>query len=258
MNLRYVILGTALLLPVTLLSCDDSGSEAPTEATDEAAIDNPSFGQSSAGQAIRCFQGTGDGFESNGVCQMLSNIKNGANVSTFDGDENPNNNYAGIYPKKSAIKGKLLPRVNELEFHYAGGPPTGGAPRLSIPIDECRVENGYVGTVYPPPCQTDGVFTHDPFNPTSEQYAFIDANGCNKSKENDSEDPNDPYVDNAFVGEVDPGDDDTCTVNWKAETHPNWESFVAAHQFDRIAKDVETFVIIDQPGHYLLYGLQFR
>ena len=248
MNLKYLILGTALLLPVTLLSCDDSGSETPTEATtDEAAIDNPNFGQSSAGQKIKCFSGTQDAADGspgfNGLCRKLTNIKNGANVATFDDDADARNSYAGIYPAKSSIKGKLLSRVNEIEFHYAGGPPTGGAPRLSIAIDECLsvYENGGVGTGYPN-CTTDGNY---------DSFAFIDANGCNKS------DP-DPYVDNAFVGEVDPGDDDTCNVNHKGIDYPNWEAFVAAHPLDRIAKDQETFVIIDQPGHYLLYGLQFR
>ena len=227
---------------MTLLSCDDSGSETPTEVTGEAEVDNPNLNQSSAGEKIKCFSGTEDG-GFNGLCQKLSNIKNGANVATFDGDENPNNSYAGIYPAKSRIKGKLLSRVNEIEFHYAGGPPTGGAPRLSIAIDECRIvyENGETGTGYPN-CTTDGNY---------DSFAFIDANGCNKS------DP-DPYVDNAFVGEVDPGDDDTCNVNHKSIDYPNWEAFVATHPLDRIAKDQETFVIIDQPGHYLLYGLQFR
>ena len=238
MNLRYVILGTALLLPVTLLSCDDSGSETPTEATDEAAVDNPNLNQSSAGEKIKCFSGTEDG-GFNGLCQKLSNIKNGANVATFDEDVDPNNSYAGIYPAKSRIKGKLLSRVKEIEFHYAGGPPTGGAPRLSIAIDECL--GGYEGTTAPA-CTTDGNY---------DSFAFIDANGCNKS------DP-DPYVDNAFVGEVDPGDDDTCLVFHNGVSYPNWEAFVAANSYDRIAKDQETFVIIDQPGHYLLYGLQFK
>ena len=37
-NLKYVILGTALLLPMTLLSCDDS--KVPTEA----AVNDPADG----------------------------------------------------------------------------------------------------------------------------------------------------------------------------------------------------------------------
>lgn len=252
MNVRLLVTA-AMLAPVFLvLSCDESKS--PTEPdidqpVDE--IDRPSFttvGFGShwhdphiSGPKIYCFSGSADtranpeGGTFNGECKRFR-TKDGAEVNTFDGDELPSNAYAGIYPARNNIKGKLLRRVSELDFSYAGGAPSGGSPRFSIPIDECQVD--YVG-VTEVRCTTDG---------KTDGYVFADvteASGCNDG--------------DGFVGVLNGEDDETC--NWFYKDHPaypNWEAFATAHPDWKIARDAVPFVIVDQPGHYLLFMLDIR
>ena len=166
------------------------------------------------GDKILCFDGTTDG-GFNGVCKLTAR---GADLNTFDGDDNPNNNYAGVFPKKNRLAGVKLSKVKELSFSYAGGPPTGGSPRFSIAID------------------ADGDGTLDAF-------AFVDVNGCNDG--------------DGFVGTLDVIHDQTCTISYATETHSNWAAFAAAHPTARIARDQVTFAIDDQPGHYLLFKVRF-
>ena len=185
------------------------------------------------GSKVQCFSGTTDG-GFNGTCRRttLAN-RDLAELDTFDGDGDPSNAYAGVWAVPVNIRGKRLGDVQELRFSYAGGPATGGTPRWSVAIDE----NG------------NGRHEFDPFDPTSEQYAFADAQGCNDG--------------DTFVGTEDAEDDGSCTWSYKAETFPNWDSFAGAHPSYRIARlfsdgstgFVPAFVIIDQPAHYLVYQL---
>lgn len=249
MNLKYVILGTALLLPMTLLSCDDS--KAPTEVAvdDPAETDLPSlttvgFGSRYhdphiVGATVYCFSGNEDDpIAYNGDCKRFKS-KDGVEVNTIDGDELPSNAYAGFYGKKNLIAGKLVGRVKELDFAYAGGGPSGGSPRFSIPIDECLPEDGYVGDVTVEPCTTDGKW---------DQFIFADvteSSGCNDG--------------DGFVGILNGEDDETC-IWYLGGTIPfaNWAAFAAAHPDWRIATDTPPFAIVDQPAHYLLFKWDVR
>lgn len=240
MKIKHLMLSGVLLIPAMLLplaSCDDSN--APTSpAVDQptAGNDGPSLAtqrtgarvhdaRSEAGQKIRCFSGGQDtrddpqieGGPFFGECYRFK-TRDGAELVTFDADANPNNNYAGVYPADNRIKGKRIGSVRELDFSYAGGPPSGGAPRFSIPIDEDA-------------------------NGTTEAYAFTDANGCNDG--------------DGFVGTIEADDDPTCLISYKAETFANWKAFVTAHPTYRIARAI-TFVIVDQPAHYILWKVDIR
>jgi hypothetical protein len=144
------------------------------------------------GNKLQCFQGMGDGFGSNGTC-LLGEA--GAVINTTDGDENPNNNYAGVYIQNSNLDGKLIGDVNKLAFSYSGSGAAGGSPRISIPIDE----------------DGDG---------TTEAYAFIDTGGCNDGDANS--------------GTLDAINDASCTVAY-GSLYENWAAFVAANPTYRIA-----------------------
>jgi hypothetical protein len=263
MRRRHLILSAALAIPAMLLplaSCDDS--KAPTEtAIDEPAvdgIDSPSFttvGFGSfwhdphiKGAKVRVFDGTTDtekgesGDCGGSPCQYGGNTKrfrstDGAEVNTL-GSTAKDGAYGGIYAAENKIKGKLVGRVSELDFSYAGGGPTGGSPRFSIPIDKCEVANGDVG-IAPAPCTTDGDWDYFIFADVTE------SSGCNDG--------------DGFVGVLNGEDDETCTwYEGGTIPHANWQAFVAAHPKDRIARNAVPFVIVDQPGHYLLFMLDIR
>jgi hypothetical protein len=142
-SFQVVVVSSLALFAV---ACQESAARltAPDDGAALAAI------PAESGNKLQCFQGTGDGYGSNGTC-TLSN--NGAVIDNNDGDADPNNNYGGVYVANSNLDGKLLSTVNKLSFSYSG-PATGGSPRISLPID------------------VDG-------DGTMDGYLFIDSNGCN-------------------------------------------------------------------------------
>lgn len=157
---------------------------------------------------LLCFDGTTDG-GFNGHCTLTNN---GATLNTIDGNEDPNDAYAGVYYATSNLSGKALTAVNptSVSFTYAaaaGTTASGGSPRVSIPIDT-------TGT---------GATT---------AYAFADTLGCNTGSAN-----------NGTLSLADP----TCTIAYGSESQPNWASFVAAHPTWKISSSIP-FVIVDQPG----------
>ena len=83
-----------------------------------------------------------------------------------------------------------------------------------------------------------------------DAYAFIDVNGCGS----------------ATVSTKAPG----CTVNYKSEVQPNWNTFAAAHPTWRLARKEQVgtkpngnpeydstmpFIIADVQGDYLVHGI---
>ena len=133
--------------------------------------------------------------------------------------QGPNGSYAGVTQGPNYIKGRLLKDVVNLGFSYAGGPHVGGAPRLSVPIDH----------------NNDG---------TWDSFAFMDAPGCNNGDE--------------FVGRLSGRSDNTCGVNNQGVDYPNWSAFATAQPLYRIAKNAVTFIIVDQPAHYLIWKVQIN
>lgn len=248
-----LMLGAALVL----VSCSDS-AQAPTDPAErpgsispkafnpaikvqpsEARLDvttlatsamhdpKPSFSR------LQCFSGTTDGEQGGvtygGTCRRTTlDNRDLAELYTLDGD--PDGSYAGVWASPVNIRGKRLGDVQELSFSYAGGPPGGGSPRWSVAIDENA--NG----------RHDG----------DEAYAFADVNACNDG--------------DSFVGSEDAEDDGTCGWFYKAESFPNWDSFAGAHPTYRIARlhadgstgFIPAFVVMDQPGHYLVYRFEVR
>jgi hypothetical protein len=102
---------------------------------------------------LTCFDGTTDGF--NGVCTMQGKGARGpATLNNNDGDDNPFNNYSGVFVDNSTMYGTAIGDVSQLSFKYSGDAATAGSPRFSIPIDT----NG------------DG---------TTEFFAFVSALTCN-------------------------------------------------------------------------------
>lgn len=182
-----------------------------------------------AGQLLFCLdgdEGAGPGFNGEGT-RFRNDM--GCELNAMDGDLNPNNNAAFAVPRQNRISGKRLTAIQRLDFFYAGGPAIGGNPRLSIPIDD------------------DGDGDFEPFpNLEDEQFAFIDALGCNNG---------DP-----FVGRVFGDDDPTCLVNYQGINYPNFSAFEAAFPNARIARNAEavTFIAVDQPVHYLIYRVNIR
>jgi hypothetical protein len=202
---------------------------APATVTPTLTGDLSPHDPTRAGQRLICLdgdEGAGAGF--NGEATRFRNDM-GCELNAIDGDLNPNNNAAFAVPVQNRISGKRLTAIQRLDFFYAGGPAIGGNPRLSIPIDE------------------DGDGDFEPFpNLADEQFAFIDALGCNNG---------DPHVGRVF------GDDDpTCNVNYKSINYPNFSSFEAAFPNARIARNSEavTFIAVDQPVHYLIYRVNIR
>lgn len=246
MTPKHLIISIGLLIPAVLLplaSCNDS------KAPNEPALDQPSGTagpsfvvsspggraihdpRSQAGQKVRTFDGTRDGGGCTGSASRFATTEDGAELRTEDGCS-----YAGTYPVTQTIRGKRLTEVSELAFSYAGGPPRGGSPRLSIAIDE----NG------------DGVIGD------TEAYAFIAINRCNDG------DP-ELVTAEAFVGTVDGDDDATCLIDHKGVEYANWNAFASAHPTWRVARkdaagnDTFTFIVQDQgPSHYLIWKVDIR
>jgi hypothetical protein len=243
MRPRNLLISTALVIPAMLLplvSCNDSNrnpaepsatipsptstklmprtalSAAAVAMTTAPAKHNP---RSQSGYLVNCFEGAtdspGGGFL--GVCQRMSPTNDGAEINTMV--QGPNGSYAGVTPQSNFIRGRLIGNVQNLNFSYAGGPHAGGAPRLSIPIDE----------------DNNGSWDH---------FAFMDAPGCNDGDE--------------FVGRLEGRPDNTCLVSYNVQTFPNWKAFVTAHPTYKIATNAVTFIIVDQPAHYVIWGVQIN
>jgi hypothetical protein len=191
-------------------------TQALTTTTAAPARHNP---RSQSAYTVNCFEGATDspGGGYLGVCQRFSPTKDGAEINTFV--QGPNGSYAGVTQGPNYIRGRFLNKVVNLNFSYAGGPHQGGAPRLSIPIDEDN-------------------------NGTWDSFAFMDAPGCNDGDE--------------FVGRVDGRSDQTCLVSNKGIDYPNWDAFATANPTWRIARNTVTFIIVDQPAHYLIWRVQIN
>ena len=172
-------------------------------------------GPAAAANPLLCFDGTTDGGGFHGTCTL---VPGGAVLNTIDGDSNPNNNYAGVYYAESSLSGQDLEDVSA-SFSYAAGPgttATGGAPRLSIPIDE----------------DGDG---------TTEFYAFVDTLGCNNGSPN--------------VGTLSLSDP-TCTVAYGGGgSWVSWAAFAAANPTWTVSDDLP-FVIVDQPGIWTITNVE--
>ena len=51
--------------------------------------------------------------------------------------------------------------------------------------------------------------------------------------------------------------DPTCTVSLSSgPIYPSWAAFVAANPTYRVASDALTFIIVDQPGNFLITNIQ--
>lgn len=179
------------------------------------------------GQQVQCIsgaEGTGDP-TFHGEAKRFRNNK-GCELNTTDGAPL---NAAFVVTTHNSLSNKKLTQVQQLDFYYAGGPPAGGSPRLSIPIDE----NG------------DGTWDFQGGAGT-EGFAFIDALGCNDG--------------DAYVGAVKGDDDPTCNVNYESVDYPTFSAFEAAFPGGRIAKNSQAapFIAMDQPGHYLIYRVTLR
>ncbi len=93
------------------------------------------------GNKIACEAGTP------ATCTLLS--PNRAYLDTSDGG------YAAVYTENSVAVGTPLSEITKLGFSYEGTTPYGGAPRISIGIDENGDGSGW------------------------DAFAFVDAAGCN-------------------------------------------------------------------------------
>lgn len=123
---------------------------------------SPALAGTEKGNTLSCFSGTEDGGY-NGTCTFTAD---GAVLDNVDGNDNPYDNYAGVYLQNSNLDGKTLADVNKLSFRYTGE-PTAGSPRFSLPIDTgngstafyafvsayyCNDGNGLVDAVNDPTC----------------------------------------------------------------------------------------------------------
>ena len=214
---RFTMAIAAMALVTT--ACSES---LPTEAVSDVT---PSYAKNpkadASGNKLQCFEGQGDGWGSEGTCELITN---GASINTLDTDGNIYNNYAGVYIP-SNLGGRLLSDVNKLSFSYDGSGAAGGSPRISLPIDI----NG------------DG-FIDDINEDGYADFAFIDTMGCNDGDTN--------------VGTLDAINDPTCIVWYNNVSYDNWAAFVAANPTYRIASDRLTFIIVDAPGEFDITNVQ--
>jgi hypothetical protein len=123
---------------------------------------------------------------------------------------NGSGEYGGVYVPGKAQSGRLLSQA-DFSFRNDGGDIAGGAPRLSIPINEPST------------------------GPTVDSYAFIDLFWCGGAA-----------GDTTLVST----DSATCVVWYAGVSYANWDAFASAHPQYRIARGRDAFVIADQPGSY--------
>jgi hypothetical protein len=124
---------------------------------------------------------------------------------------NESGEYGGVYVPGKAQSGLPVAQAS-FSFRNDGGDIAGGAPRLSIPIDD----------------PTTG--------PTNDAYAFIDLYWCGGAQ---GDTTTEVSTDSA-----------TCVVWYDGVSYANWSAFATAHPDFRIARGRDAFVIADQPGTY--------
>ena len=159
----------------------------------------------------------------------------------------PPYSYAGAYALGTQLGGQKLANVRNLSFDFMDPSQNDislGAPRLSVPIDE----------------DGDGTFEHDPFDPTSEQYAFLAAGHCLGQTLNATWDRAD------FTGRQSTG----CEMEYKGVdyqstgTQSAWKSFVAAaatlYPNAKIARqsDQVAFLVQDEVGTSFVDRVAFQ
>jgi len=136
------------LLGVAVLATALTGIIAST-----AGAAQPGNSMSFGANQLTCFDGTTDGGYY-GLCSMTHGVATLDNVTNDKtGPTTSNDQYSGVYLKKSALVGKAIGDVKQLGFSYRGV-ATAGSPRISLGIDT----NG------------DGI---------RDDYAFISAYYCN-------------------------------------------------------------------------------
>jgi hypothetical protein len=198
-----------LFLPFVLAACDRAATGPVSQPLFEATP--------SAVRAIACFSGSTDGGIFGGTCTLTP-----TGVATLNNlGDHPNGAYSGVFARNGNLRGKLLADVTELGFRYAGSPGTGGAPRISLPLD----------------IDGDGL---------TDVYAFIGAFHCN------DEASVEPIV-------VDAINDPTCTifVGNEISGYANWAAFAEAHATSTIGPDgAPPFVIADEPGLWIVSNVR--
>jgi hypothetical protein len=165
-----------------------------------------------------CFSGADDEYNSNGTCTFQGKGARGpATLNNIDGDDNPYNNYSGVYVESAYLSGTALKDVTKLQFTYTGT-ATAGSPRFSVLIDE------------------DG-----DSNTTDDQgYAFIGAYYCNDG-----------------AGNVDAINDQTCTIYYGSSSYENWGAFVAAYPDATIAEgEAPVYIVADDAGMWTISGVK--
>jgi hypothetical protein len=125
---------------------------------------------------------------------------------------NDSGEYGGVYVPEKAQSGLPLAQAS-FSFRNDGGDIAGGAPRLSIPINDPST------------------------GPTIDGYAFIDLFWCGGA----GGDTTEVSTDSA-----------TCVVWYDGVSYPNWRAFATAHADFRIARGRDALVVADQPGTYMV------
>lgn len=117
--------------------------------------------------------------------------------------------YGGVYIKSKTYSGKALSTV-DFEFRSTGD-VGGGAPRLSIPIDDPATA-----------AKLDG-------------YAFLDVINCGG-------DGTTPTLVSTEAG--------NCLVYFGTDVYANWDAFAAANPTYKVASGYLAFIIADVEGSY--------
>jgi hypothetical protein len=152
-------------------------------------------------QRLRTF-GTGDVTVTDGVVTIVNDV-----------DE-----YGGVYVSSKSQSGKPLADAS-FSFRNAGGDIAGGAPRLSIPIDDPATEE------------------------TLDGYAFLDVYWCGGMA-----------GDTTLVST----ESESCVVWYGSTSYANWDAFAEANPTYRIAPGHIPFVIADWPGSYAVTDVTLR
>jgi hypothetical protein len=146
----------------------------------------------------------------------------GTGLVTVTGDdvtiENESGQYGGVYISSKSQSGKLLADA-VFSFRNDGGDIAGGAPRLSIPIDDPATEE------------------------TLDGYAFLDVYWCGGAA-------GDQTVVSTELA--------NCVVWYGSASYANWDAFAAANPTFRISPGHIPFVIADWEGSYAVTDVTLR